>query len=36
VCRVLFGAHYVSDVVVGGTIGWVISGAVMGWGTRAR
>lgn len=30
VCRVLFSAHYVSDVVVGGTIGWVVAGLVMG------
>jgi len=36
-CRVLFTAHYASDVVVGAAIGWVVGSASMDgrWGTLA-
>jgi membrane-associated phospholipid phosphatase len=34
--RIVFGAHYPSDVVVGGAVGWVIGSVVMdrGWLSR--
>ena len=36
-CRILFGAHYLSDVLVGGLIGWAIASYIIprGLGVRA-
>lgn len=35
-CRVLLGAHYMSDVIVGAALGWIIATAAMDhrWGQR--
>ncbi len=35
VCRVALGAHYPSDVFVGGAIGWTVAMSVMTWHRRS-
>ena len=34
--RVLAGAHYLSDVVVGGVAAWFMGDAIMRWGLKRR